>query len=95
MLVQHSSSAYHALLEHEIIESFGGNIETGLNSEDVAYYDEQYGWNAQKRLEFTLHDHKSNVIIYFTRTNKFTDIGNYIFSNLIDRFLIRLTDYLS
>ncbi|MFM7885268.1 MAG: cation-transporting P-type ATPase [Pseudanabaena sp.] len=45
MQVQHSSSAYHALSEHEIIESFGGNIEAGLNSEDVARYYEQYGWN--------------------------------------------------
>ena len=45
MQVQHPSSAYHVLSEHEIIESFGGNIETGLNSEDVARYYEQYGWN--------------------------------------------------
>ncbi len=45
MQVQHPSSAYHVLSEHEIIESFGGNIETGLNSEDVARYYEKYGWN--------------------------------------------------
>lgn len=45
MLVQSPSHSYHALPDHEIIESFGSSVETGLTSEDVAHRYEQHGWN--------------------------------------------------
>lgn len=45
MLVQNPSRFYHALPDHEILQSFGSSVETGLTSEDVARRYEQYGWN--------------------------------------------------
>jgi magnesium-transporting ATPase (P-type) len=45
MLVQSPSRSYHALPDHEIIQSFGSSAETGLTCEDVSHRYEQYGWN--------------------------------------------------
>jgi magnesium-transporting ATPase (P-type) len=45
MPVQYPSHAYHALSDHEVIESFASSAETGLTPETVARRYEQYGWN--------------------------------------------------
>jgi len=45
MLVQSNSRSYHALSDHELIESFASSAETGLTPEEVARRYERYGWN--------------------------------------------------
>lgn len=45
MLVQSNSRSYHALSDHELIESLASSAETGLTPEEVARRYEQYGWN--------------------------------------------------
>ncbi len=45
MFVQSNSPSYHALSDHELIESLASSAETGLTPEEVARRYEQYGWN--------------------------------------------------
>ncbi|MGF1571002.1 MAG: cation-transporting P-type ATPase [Nodosilinea sp.] len=45
MIIQSHSRSYHALTDHEIVNSLGSSAESGLTPEEVARRYEQHGWN--------------------------------------------------